>query len=498
MRGTLQIDFVDRSTEVLLNDGTARESNLEWLARSSRAFDDLCEPRVARERKTRDDVVDDANDELRRQVERLTLQLKRERATVAALQDRLLREENTSRTLRQKIQSMKQRGITDMPALDGLSSPAKSQWVAYDRDREYKNVTNEEYERDARKSSERISDTLSTRSSIRASRAKKIDKRPPWNNDFTGIDESKGSNERQDRTVSSRETDDSRTHQNRRRRPRERPSWNNDFTEDHLKRQERNDDGDSRPHVRRREKRQDEKPARSRSSAESRVVDRHGSKMRTTNHREKSVRSQRRRKDPKRDVPRVEDAAADRPLDVHNTSSSTTPEMYANSATNALLPCRTCGRTFNEDALKRHARVCRRVNKASGRTRKFNAALKRAQAIAEQNNISQAKAKSMIRSSKRGGDSKPSSLSSFGRSGEKWREQSSALREAMRAARQYATAKKAGRDTSSLPTASYSEPSDYIPCPHCGRTFSQTAGERHIPHCAKSKKRRAFRGSRRR
>jgi hypothetical protein len=37
------------------------------------------------------------------------------------------------------------------------------------------------------------------------------------------------------------------------------------------------------------------------------------------------------------------------------------------------------------------------------------------------------------------------------------------------------------------PTSSYSEPSGpppgYIQCPSCGRSFSQQAGERHIPQC---------------
>ena len=31
---------------------------------------------------------------------------------------------------------------------------------------------------------------------------------------------------------------------------------------------------------------------------------------------------------------------------------------------------------------------------------------------------------------------------------------------------------------------------DYVPCPHCNRTFNETAAERHIPKCLESKRRR--------
>ena len=57
-----------------------------------------------------------------------------------------------------------------------------------------------------------------------------------------------------------------------------------------------------------------------------------------------------------------------------------------------------------------------------------------------------------------------------------------AFRNAMKAARQVSQAIATGAP---LPPPSYSAPDpSLIPCPTCGRRFSQKAGERHIPQCA--------------
>ena len=137
------------------------------------------------------------------------------------------------------------------------------------------------------------------------------------------------------------------------------------------------------------------------------------------------------------------------------------------------------------DSFQKHIKVCRKTR----RVRKFDAAAKRAQGIAEKNNISQAKAKRMV---KRGRNSPHNNFSSS--SSAKWRQQSSALRDAMRSARDYSNTKRMGRPVPAMASSSYNEPNDYIPCPHCGRTFSEVAGKRHIPHCKKSRSRRRIGG----
>ena len=72
----------------------------------------------------------------------------------------------------------------------------------------------------------------------------------------------------------------------------------------------------------------------------------------------------------------------------------------------------------------------------------------------------------------------------------KWKEESNAFREAMKANRMMDKAKKEGKpvDYYLEPSTGPSIPSDYIQCPHCARNFNQQAGTRHIPMCNKNKK----------
>lgn len=45
-------------------------------------------------------------------------------------------------------------------------------------------------------------------------------------------------------------------------------------------------------------------------------------------------------------------------------------------------------------------------------------------------------------------------------------------------------AQKSGKSLASLPPPKPSVPDpSFIPCPHCGRRFSELAGERHMQHC---------------
>ena len=64
----------------------------------------------------------------------------------------------------------------------------------------------------------------------------------------------------------------------------------------------------------------------------------------------------------------------------------------------------------------------------------------------------------------------------------KWKQDSNAFRDAMRAARQVSKAIATGAP---LPPPTYSAPDpSMMQCPTCGRRFNQKAGERHIPQCA--------------
>ena len=62
-----------------------------------------------------------------------------------------------------------------------------------------------------------------------------------------------------------------------------------------------------------------------------------------------------------------------------------------------------------------------------------------------------------------------------------WKKQSEQFREAMKAARQVTKAIATGAPLPP-PVMSAPDPS-LMPCPHCGRRFSEKAGLRHIPQC---------------
>ena len=63
----------------------------------------------------------------------------------------------------------------------------------------------------------------------------------------------------------------------------------------------------------------------------------------------------------------------------------------------------------------------------------------------------------------------------------KWKQDSIAFREAMKAARDVTKAIASGAPLPP-PVISAPDPS-LIPCPHCGRRFNAKAAERHIPQC---------------
>ena len=67
----------------------------------------------------------------------------------------------------------------------------------------------------------------------------------------------------------------------------------------------------------------------------------------------------------------------------------------------------------------------------------------------------------------------------------KWKNQSQAFREAMKAARDVSHAISTGAPLPP-PTISAPDPS-LIPCPHCSRRFNEKAAERHIPLCTSIK-----------
>ena len=99
---------------VMRNYETRSQSNLDWLAQEE-AYEDLLSPPMSLKRET-----GESTEALRDQVKKLSLYLKRERATVAALQDRLIYEEETNAKLRKRLEAYEKRD--SCPPLETKSS----------------------------------------------------------------------------------------------------------------------------------------------------------------------------------------------------------------------------------------------------------------------------------------------------------------------------------------------------------------------------------------
>ncbi|XP_070604056.1 zinc finger C2HC domain-containing protein 1A isoform X2 [Erythrolamprus reginae] len=126
-----------------------------------------------------------------------------------------------------------------------------------------------------------------------------------------------------------------------------------------------------------------------------------------------------------------------------------------------LLPCRICGRTFSQSALKKHSPICQKT--AAKKRKAFDSSRQRA----EGTDISTVKPiKPRPEPPK-----KPSS----------WRRKHEDLIAAIRAAKGVDQVLKEGGKLPPPPPPSYDP--DYIQCPYCQRRFNESAADRHINFC---------------
>ncbi len=136
-----------------------------------------------------------------------------------------------------------------------------------------------------------------------------------------------------------------------------------------------------------------------------------------------------------------------------------------------FMECPDCGRHFAPEPFSRHVRICKKV--FVNKRKVFDSSKKRIEAIPE--------LKSLLDSKKR--NKRQSAAAQQPPKSNKWKEQSMAFREAMRAAREYANGGGGnnGGDVV-VERKPYVDPS-LIECPNCQRRFNDKAAERHIPIC---------------
>lgn len=159
---------------------------------------------------------------------------------------------------------------------------------------------------------------------------------------------------------------------------------------------------------------------------------------------------------------------------------------YANEQEEAVdenqeqMQCPDCGRKFNPIPYTKHVKICAKV--FMKKRKAFDSAKMRIQDNPELVQIiAKTKKEEMKQSKKPKRPPQQEEVPIENTGAPKWKNQSQAFREAMRAARECGKAQAAGAP---LPPPKPSAPDpSLILCQHCGRRFNEKAAERHIPQC---------------
>ncbi|XP_060686682.1 zinc finger C2HC domain-containing protein 1A-like [Hemiscyllium ocellatum] len=125
-----------------------------------------------------------------------------------------------------------------------------------------------------------------------------------------------------------------------------------------------------------------------------------------------------------------------------------------------LVPCRNCGRKFEQANLERHEPIC---SKVTNKKKKVFNSYKQRVAGTEVSSVRGLSAAKM-----------PQPVSH-------WKQQHEDFINTIRSARLATDAVKKGLPLPPPPPASINP--DYIECPYCNRRFNETAAERHISFC---------------
>eukprot|EP00045_Choanoeca_perplexa_P004348 m.37622 g.37622 ORF g.37622 m.37622 type:complete len:401 (+) comp12524_c0_seq1:36-1238(+) len=162
----------------------------------------------------------------------------------------------------------------------------------------------------------------------------------------------------------------------------------------------------------------------------------------------------------------------------------------------SLTPCPSCGRTFNEKALSKHAPICAKASNNSAKRGTFSASKQRINEL-------EVKPKDLAATTAGKSTRKPAAkpkerpITSAAATGKKaaWRAKHEEFIANIRAARKVTAVLNAGGSIADLPPPPPSENPDYVQCPTCSRRFNEGAANRHMPFCADKAKRESLKSS---